>query len=396
MLSLIFQILDNKIECRGIYANGEIHSDPIDGLTATWGYSANLPLDVEYAELYCEGKTAKELCPEQIEDRWEFLNDRLRSHLKALMTAQIDLKEHCFYDLVPSHFLCEYYELKNKITKHVLDTIPRPDNYEFLLDLKKTVEDIKKRKLKINTINMSEHYATAQARALLQKISKRPPHVCYNVFGTKTGRLTTERHSFPILTMNKKHRSIITPTNDLFLEVDFNAAEIRTLLALSDKEQPKEDIHEWNVKNVYRGIITRAEAKERIFAWLYNPSSKDYLSDRIYERDKVLEKYWNGKEVNTIYNRIIKSDRHHAMNYIVQSTTADLFLRQMNKIHKMLKNKKSFVSFSLHDSLIIDLDKTEKNLILPIVKEFSETSLGVFRVNTSLGKNYGKMRQICI
>ena len=54
------------------------------------------------------------------------------------------------------------------------------------------------------------------------------------------------------------------PQNDWFLELDYNAAEVRTLLALSGKDQPEEDIHEWNIKNIYDGDLTREEAKRKI------------------------------------------------------------------------------------------------------------------------------------
>ena len=33
------------------------------------------------------------------------------------MQAKIDLGEHCFYDLVPQHFLLDFYELKNEMIK---------------------------------------------------------------------------------------------------------------------------------------------------------------------------------------------------------------------------------------------------------------------------------------
>ena len=151
---------------------------------------------------------------------------------------------------------------------------------------------------------------------------------------------------------------------------------------------------EWNIKNVYRDLATRQEAKERIFAWLYNPASKDYLSNRAYERDKVLEKYWDGKEVKTIFNKVIPSDRHHALNYIIQSTTAEMFLKQMVKVHEILKEKKSFIAFSVHDSLVIDLAKEDKELIPELIRVFEETPIGNFKANLSLGKSYGKMRKV--
>ena len=116
---------------------------------------------------------------------------------------------------------------------------------------------------------MSEY----KTRQFFKKINNVSPYVDYNIFGTKTGRLSTKKGSFPILTMDKRYRSSVKPNNDWFVELDYNAAELRVLLALAGKEQPDEDIHDWNVKNVYRNLLTRDEAKTRIFAWLYNPSS---------------------------------------------------------------------------------------------------------------------------
>ena len=134
--------------------------------------------------------------------------------------------------------------------------------------------------------------------------------------------MTTRKHYFPILTLDSDYRCIIKPTNDYFVELDYNAAELRVLLGLSDKEQPIEDLHTWNLNNVYSGVGSRDEAKKRIFAWLYNPQSKDFASNRVYDRDSVLRKYWNGQVVITPMDRVIPADKHHALNYLIQSTTA--------------------------------------------------------------------------
>ena len=82
------------------------------------------------------------------------------------------------------------------------------------------------------------------------------------------------------------------------------------------------------------------------------------------------------------------------MNYIVQSTTSDLVLRQVLKLKQELKRKKSFIAFTVHDSVVIDLAKEDRELINLLIGIFSETDLGKFPVNVSAGKDYGTLRKI--
>jgi len=349
----------------------------------------------EYANLYCEGKTLDEVCPAALRDKWEIQTKRLKAFYRAFREAKVDLTEHCFYEQLPPGLLKEYLELKNQITTHVFDTYPKPANYDFLFELTKVVEEIKERKINVDPSILKKRFAEYKVRQFYKKISHTYPSISYNIFGTKTGRLTTTKGSFPILTIDKSYRSIIRPQNDFFVELDFNAAELRTLLALGEHEQPVEDLHDWNAEHVYRGLLSREESKKRIFSWLYNPSSKDYLSARAYDRKKVLEKYWDGKVVRTPLGREIDADQHHALNYIIQSTTSDLFLDRMIAVHKFLADRKSFISFSIHDSLVIDFAESERNLISDIAQIFSQTIFSDFLTNVREGQNYGDMDVRC-
>ena len=145
--------------------------------------------------------------------------------------------------------------------------------------------------------------------------------------------------------MNKEFRGCIEPMNDWLLELDFNAAELRTLLALTGAEQPTNDIHNWNVKNIFDGELTREEAKVKTFAWLYS-SKKNKQLERLYNKDLVRNKYWNGCKIETDYGRIIENvDEHHALNYIVQSTTIDMVHEQAYKVYELLKGRKSHIAF---------------------------------------------------
>ena len=84
------------------------------------------------------------------------------------------------------------------------------------------------------------------------------------------------------------------------------------------------------------------------------------------------------------------------MNYIIQSTAADLFLKQMIKVWELLKGKKSYIAFCLHDSLVIDFSEEDVNILKDLKKIFKNTDLGQFKVNVVAGKNYGKMAKLSI
>lgn len=392
---MLFQTLDEKENCVAVYVDGCLTKELPKNLSKTWAYSAFLrDYEIEYAYLYAGGKSLDELVPSEIESAWIENNNKLKAFFRSFKIAKVSLEENCFFDLVPSRFLLEYCELKNKITEHVFDTSPRPKNYEFLQGLLKVNTDIRHRKLNINLNSISTKIHKPNIRSLVKTVRSSNPYIDYNIFGTKTGRLTTKKKSFPILTMNKECRTIIEPNNDLFLELDYNAAELRTLLALSGREQPVEDLHEWNAKNIYGGSQSREEAKKRIFAWLYNPDFKDCSLNKVYDRDIVLEKYYDGKHVTNPFGRKIESDHFHSVNLITQSTFADLFLRQKIKVDEYLKKIKSELAFSIHDCLVLDMTKDESKHASEIIDLFSKTELGNFKVNVKIGKNYGEMKSV--
>jgi len=388
--------MDRKSDCIGIYAEGRLRFDddlPKE-ISKTWDFSSFLKgKDIEYAKFYCGGTALKDACPEHIKEDWNSICARMRAFLRSFDHSQICLNEHCFYDLVPQRFLMEYFDLKNEITESVFKTHLRPDNHDFLVSVAEVLSDVSFQRLNINKEALRSELVTARGRDTWKKIDKHP-YVRYNLFGAKTGRLTTNRNSFPILNLDKKYRSVLKPNNDWFIELDFNAAELRTLLALCGSEQPANDIHEWNIKNLFDGTESREEAKKRVFSWLYNPASEDKLLNEVYDRDAVVEKYFNGAHVKTVFDRKIDVDKRRALNYIIQSTTSDLFLDRLVRIYSMLSDRPSSIAFFIHDSLVIDLADSDKSLLPQIIEEFSNTKLGKFKANVSAGRDFGDMKEI--
>ncbi len=394
---MIFQTLDDKTECVGVYVDGKLHFDHIpDGLTRTWKYTGSVQdPDVEFAWLYCGGKKLEEVCPEDLKAELTELQKTFKAYLLSLSIGKINLHDNCFFDLVPSDFLLQFCEVRNKITEHVFNNHSRPENYVHLDRTYKLLHKIKYQKLNINVDGCRHLMTTTSDREDIRMLVKNKSHyVDYNLFGTVTGRLATKRVSNPILTMKSRFRSLIKPTNDWLVSFDYNGAEVRTFLALSGIEQPEEDIHEWNMKHLYGDHpIDREEAKVRFFSSFYNHNDNS-LKNSVYSRDRVTGDYFYGNRIVTPLRRTIKVDEKKAFSYIIQSTTADLTIDRAIELDKVLEGTKSKVAFIVHDEVVLDIHEEDRYRIPELKEVFQNNKLGSFRVNVKAGKSYGDLKEL--
>lgn len=391
---MLFQTLDDKNNCVGVYVDSNLQFKTIpENLTKTWSYSAFLKgRDIEYAQLYCNGKTLEEACPEHLKSDLAIITKKIKAINKSIKTSKVSLRENCFYDLIPKNFLIELCEIKNLITDHILQNIERPKEYEFIREFTEFITEIRYRNLNVDLSSFADN------REFISKIGNKN-YIEYDMHSSITGRLTVSDTSFPILNLAKEYREIIKPTNDWFVEFDFNAAELRTAMALLNKDQIDGDLHEWSETHVFGNKLNRSEAKRTATSWLYNSTAKlalEYDSElsRVYNKKALVGMYWDGEYVSTPFARKIKSDEYHAVSYLNQSTFIDLFHRQVLKANKILDGKKSFIPFLIHDSLALDLKDEEKGIIPEIAKALSDTVFGTFPVNVKIGKDYGNMKKI--
>lgn len=390
-----FQIIDDKNNCFGVYSNGEFIYDRVPNtFSRTFSWSKHHGInDIDYAFLYGGGRRLVDLCPENLKERFEIRERKIKAFVNSFINAKIDIENICLFDIVPTSHLRHYLEIKNKICDFVFANSDRPTNYNFLKNTYQTINEIALQSLRIDwKLLESLALKDMKAKSLLKRIKGSKSFVKYDLFGTKTGRLSIKEGSFPILNLKTENKGILIPKNDWFVEFDYNGAEIRTLLSLSGIEQPKEDIHEWNMKQIFHKVRTREGAKKKFFAWLYNPNCEDKQIQQYYDRVSVLKKYFSNGVLYTPFNRKISTDDFHALNYLLQSSSSDNCITQVNKIHRFLRNKKSNVAFVVHDSIVVDIAHDERHLIPQLKEIFEETKLGNFPVGVKLGKNYGQMR----
>ena len=375
---MIYQIVDTSEQCRKVFVDGKFFSiDEIDdsSLNQTWKHSShlnNIGTQPEYAFIWAKGDMDS-FCPGQIQELWDAESKRIKSIMKSVMIAKCDVNNTCIYDYIPEKHLRKYLNLKEQIIKNVFSSQERPSDYEALERAHVLAEEMNAKK---NIFNGKKKTTN------------------YNVFGTRTGRLSNKSAGIPILTMKKEDRVNLEPTKDLFVEFDFNAAEIRTLLALNNKEQPKQDIHTWNTEVVANNSLTRDEMKKRFFAWLYNPKAEDLELSRYYDKEAILDKYWDGKMVTTPYGRQIPCDRDHALNYLVQSTSSDVCIEQAFKVREIIKDCETQICYLLHDSIVLDFTRKDVRKFEEIQKTFSETRFGSYLTSAKIGKNFRDMTEV--
>ena len=390
---MIFQAIDDKRECVGVYCDGKLHFENFPStLTRTWRYSASMPdPSIEYAWLWCGGCSLEQACPDELKAELVAAQRKFRAFVKSFELAKVSMNDHCIFDLVPHDFLLQFCEIRNKVTQHIFDTYEKPQNYDHLNDIQKLIHKIKHQKLNLNLDGCKNLMYSTRNRRHLGELMKGFTHVQYNLFGTVTGRLTTDKKSFPILTVARKNRTLVKPHNDFLLSLDYNGAEIRTFLDLANQQQPEGDIHQWNIENIFDEGLTRDEAKTIFFAWLYNPESKEIKSE-MYNREKILDKYYKEGYIITPYKRRIKVDERRALNYLIQSTNADRVLSKAVILDKMLEGRRSFVSHMVHDEIVIDYSDEDRELVAEIKNTFEDG----YMANVKAGKDYYNLKELSI
>ena len=393
---MIFQTLDDKESCVASYYDGALHFNEVPSEpTATWNYHTYLPDNVKFAELYTAGKTTDQVCPEELKKDWEEITSRLKGMLRSFYYVGLTPGNFCFFELVPHRFLKQHAELKNKITKHVIENYDKPQNYEHLVRVEKLIKTLSTIPVKLNPSNVRVQMATQKGRELYRKFQA-DPTISYNQFGTRTGRLTTRPNSFPVLTLPKKMRAILEPYRSAFLEFDVVSAEVATLFYLSGHPVPKGDLHEWINQHAFNGKLTREKCKTRFFAWLYDPRKKNTKLEKLFNRREIFEKYYKDGKVTNPLGRTIEVGEEKALNYLVQSTFNDIFLHNISKLSSSMKQwgMKSNVAFVTHDSVVLDFDANERDRIEDIKKILSSYDTCDFGLHMNIGKNYGEMKEV--
>ena len=317
------------------------------------------------------------------------VESEVKSHLKALSIAKVPTSS-CLLGLVPERVYKRFCLEKSKILKEFIDLTEKPKNYNHFLNIQELVTSISDQEVLFDPTLVR---STKQLSIVKSKLNR----IIYDPYGTVTGRLTTKKTSLPIMTLAARDRGFMVPTNDILVEFDFNAAEVRTLLSLSGTDQPNIDIHEWNMDIMNVNPRDRKSAKEAFFAWLYNPNRRNKELEKYYDK-KIYKSFYDETRgsIETPFGRTLKVNKKKALNYLVQSSSNDMMLEQASLVFSKLKKSTpgSFIKFLMHDSIVLDIKKEHATVVPELLKLFSTTRFGKYLVNVRHGNNFANLRSL--
>ena len=256
-------------------------------------------------------------------------------------------------------------------------------------------------------------------------------HTVFNQAVTATGRLSSNNpnlQNIPIRTpRGREVRKAFIPRDKghILMAADYSQIELRIIAALSKDPamvmafQNNEDIHtatasrvfnvktedvtreqRSNAKTVNFGIIygvsafglsqqtslNRSESKELIDTYYASyPQLKQYIADQIdFAREHgyvstVLGRRRYLKEINS-QNAVVRgAAERNAVNAPIQGSAADIIKLAMIQIHQKIKteNWKSKMLLQVHDELVFDVLKSEKEAFEKMVKSEMEKAFDI-------------------
>lgn len=217
----------------------------------------------------------------------------------------------------------------------------------------------------------------------------------YSQFNLKT---TTTRPSnsfgginYAALDKKSGCREAFIPDNDFLLEIDISAYHPTLAAQLVDYEFQDEDIHQ-AFADMYG--VDYKKAKELTFKQLYGGVFKEYKELEFFKRvEKYIDDISKEEEVVCKSGYVFKTDmkKQKLFNYILQNTETYYNVLILEKIIKLLKHSKTRIVHYTYDSFLLDVDKSEKDLIKSILDVFKEYN---FNVKVEAGNNYNALEKV--
>ena len=211
----------------------------------------------------------------------------------------------------------------------------------------------------------------------------------YNLYNV-TSRPTNAFNSvnFAAIPKTNEHRKCFKPTNDYFVEFDFDGYHLRLLAEQIDYELTEESAHKQLAKLYFeKDEITDeeySEAKQINFHAIYGKIPEKYAFLEVFDKiQKYINSLWVKYEgLGVVHNPISEKpfteelkdmNPQKLMNYMMQSLETSRNILILKEVLRYLKDKKTKVVLYTYDSLLFDFSKEDGKKTLEELKIILES-----------------------
>ena len=277
----------------------------------------------------------------------------------------------------------EYCELLFSQVKHIFN-LEKPQYFDFYNNKATLVFWwIEQEGIKVDPVLFKEHFGIEVDKTFTQFNLK-----------TTTTRPSNSFNNINYAALDKKSgcRNAFIAENDFLLEIDISAYHPTLIAQMVGYKFDNDDIHQ-SFADMYG--VDYQTSKELTFKQLYGGVFEEYKGLEFFKKvDKYLEELSTKEEIVCKSGYIFKNDgikKQKLLNYILQNTETYYNVLILEDIIKILKSKNTKIIHYTYDSFLLDVDKTEKEVIKAILQVFN-----IYNFNTKMawGAKYGSLEPV--
>jgi hypothetical protein len=222
----------------------------------------------------------------------------------------------------------------------------------------------------------------------------------YNLYNL-TSRPTNAFNAINFLAFTKdnKSRSAFIPTNDVFVEFDFDGYHLRLIANKIGYELPMDvSIHTYLGQQYFeKKELTQEEyqdSKKITFRQLYNGVEHEFKRIEFFNKvaifiDDLWDTFQYQKYIELPNGRYLKGgdfNPQKLFNYYVQCLETVNNVEKLLKLKELLKDKRSKVVLVVYDSILVDFSKEDGRGMLDNIRAILQENK--YLVKGQLGRNY--------
>jgi hypothetical protein len=347
-------------------------SFPHRGKIYSWGADKQIGIPVDELLLLFKIKKISDLefLPTYVE--YQASQKKVNNILNSFSNFPINLEPYDAWDLVPTQIVEAYNSSIEALYQSAIDHFEQLAGPE---DFKK-VEEFFDKTFPKNILSKLESYFI--------NVSGSPAEVSLKY--AENFRFKSDHGFFNLFNLPKVERGKVLPSNEdeFIFMVDFRQFEFRSFLDIQGINQF------FNDTNLYEQLgqslnMDKEDLKVAIISYLYGSRFSDKLEE-FFQKNRLVNSAKNSifwfKDVPVYVGGNVEPGKK--IHTIVQTISQYNYISKLEKIFKLLEDKKTSFMFPLHDAMIFSMHNDEIDLIESIVSILEDD---VYKVKCYVGPN---------